>query len=82
MTAVFLLVKKRGTLIRIQTNAEFVQEGKAHVKRAIRAAGPSNFGDDMCIVTHQLFDIFMKKRSLIWPPRAALLFATFKLTTG
>jgi len=82
MTAVFLLVKKRGILIRIQTNAEFVQEGKAHVKRAIRAAGPSNFGDDMCIVTHQLFDIFMKKRSLIWPPRAALLFATFKLTTG
>jgi len=72
MTAVFLLVKKRGILTCIQTNAEFVQEGKAHVKRAIRAAGPSNFGDDMCIVTHQLLDIFMKKRSLIWPPRAAL----------
>lgn len=56
--------------------------GKAHVKRSIRAAGPSNFGDDMCIVTHLLLDIFTKKRSLIWPPRAALLFTTFKLTTG
>lgn len=43
--------------------------GKAHVKRSIRAAGPSNFGDDMCIVTHLLLDIFLKKRSLIWPPR-------------
>lgn len=66
MTAVFSCQEKRNSNMH-PDKCIICTGGEAHVKRSIRAAGPSNFGDDMCIVTHLLLDIFMKKRSLIWP---------------